>query len=142
MSFPYENEEQNSEIPIQQRIWLNSIYWGTSCGLLLYAVTNEISVFSALQSYLKQIVSSASDNAITYLSVLAAVLLLLMATAIFKYLCFGKNLWKMFVVAGVIVVFHTSVCLYGTFQRSETINSEPTVINSKPKNVKTFKQNH
>jgi hypothetical protein len=142
MSFPYENEEQNLGIQIQRKIWLNSIYWGTSCGLLLYAVTNEIPIFVSLQSYLKQILSAASDAAITSLSVVAAILLLIMASAIFKYLCFGKNLWKMFAVTAVIVVLHTTVCIYGTFQRNETNNSEPLIINSKPRNAKMFKQIH
>ena len=149
MSFPYENEKQILETQIQRKIWLSSVYWGTAAGFILYAVINEISVVVALQTYLKQIASSANDDVITFLSFVAAVLLLVMATLILKYLCFGKSLWKMFAVAAVIVVLHTTVCLYGTFQRNETdnfeppaINSKPLTVSSKPLNVRNFKQTH
>ncbi len=147
MSFPYENEEHDSETQIQRKIWLNSVYWGTLAGLTLYAVTNESPAVAALQSYLKQIASSANDTIITMLSLVATVLLLTMATLILKYLCFGKNLWRVLTVAAVIVVLHTTVCIYGAFQRSETknfepptISSKPLTINSKPGNAKSFKQ--
>ena len=147
MSFPYENEKHNSETEIQRKIWLNSVYWGTLAGLTVYAVTNQISAVVALQSYLKQIASPANDAVITVLSLVAIALLLTMATFILKYLCFGKNLWRILTVAAVIVVLHTTVCIYGTFQQNETknfepptINSKPLTINIKPGNSKSFKQ--
>lgn len=139
MSFPDANKDRNLENQVEQKIWLRSLYWGITCALILYTITKELPVSAGLQLYLKQISSSKSDDFIICLSFVASVLLLMMATAILKYLCFGKNIWNMFAVTIIVAILHTTICFYGTFQqRNQASNPESTVINAKPRNAKMF----
>lgn len=134
MSFPYvEYNEENSDLTTQQKIWLNSIYWGMTGALLLYAVTKESFIYVLLRSYLRQILPTANVVTITFLGFVAAALLLMMITEIWKYLCFGKSFVKMVAFASVIVVLHTAICFYGALFQSESKKTsfEPGIVDSR-----------
>lgn len=118
MLSPYA-DEQYQENQTQSRILLNSIYWGVLAALWLYCVSRDYEFLVVLRGYLKQILPLATPSEIVCLYVIGSILLLMMASSILKYICFGKNLHKILIFAVTIVVLHTTICIYGMFVKPE-----------------------